>query len=137
MTKLTTPAADTTIFSEDAELKGTLSFSTRLEFNGRFEGEIYAEGPLVIGEKAVVKGDIHASSGVTIFGKVKGNIITKERLELKERSHVVGDIKAQRLAIAEGATFVGKSETLESDQAEAQDFVNIFTRLTTKDGAKH
>jgi len=137
MTKLTTLQPDTTVFSEDAELKGTLSFATKLEFNGRFEGEIYAEGPLIIGEKAIIKGDIHASSTVSIFGKIKGNITTKDRLELKEMAQVYGDVKSLKLAIAEGAVFVGHSETLESSGAPAE-FANIFTRLSPKDGAaKH
>lgn len=120
-----------TVFSNDAELKGTLSFATKLEFNGRFEGEMHAEGPLVIGEKAVIKGHIHSSAPVVIYGKMKGNIITTDRIELKDQAQLYGDVKAARLIVAEGATFVGRSDTPEGNKPEA-DFGNIFTRIPQK-----
>lgn len=120
-----------TFFSEDAELKGSLSFSTKLEFNGRFEGEIFADGPLVIGDKALIKGDIHTSSSVIIMGKVKGNVTAKQQVELKEMGHLYGDVKAQKFLIAEGAVFVGRSDTLEG-KAPTEDFNNIFSKLSSK-----
>jgi cytoskeletal protein CcmA (bactofilin family) len=118
-----------TVFSDDAELKGSLSFSSKMEFNGRFEGEIIAEGPLVIGEKALIKGDIVASSSVVIMGKVKGNISAKQQVELKEMGHLYGDVRAPKFLISEGAVFVGRSDTLDG-KGPADDFNNMFNRLT-------
>ena len=122
---------ESTLFSNDAELKGTLSFATKLELNGRFEGEIHAEGPLVIGEKAVVKGDIQSTASIIIQGKMKGNITTTDRIELQNGAQLYGDVKAARLVVAEGAVFVGRSETPEDDRSEV-DFSNIFTRMPQK-----
>ncbi len=127
-----------TIFSEDAELKGSLSFTSKLELNGRFEGEIIAEGPLIVGEKAIVKADITATSSVVIYGKVKGNINAKQQVELKEMGHLYGDVRAPKFLIADGAVFVGRSDTLEG-KAPANDFENIFTKLSggkKSDGGK-
>lgn len=119
-------STSTTVFSEDAELKGQLCFTTKLEFNGRFEGEIQADGPLIVGEKALIKGDIHAAQSVIVIGKVKGNITSKDQVELK--GHLYGDVKAKSFIISQGATFVGRSETLDGKSA-GDEFNNIFTRL--------
>lgn len=117
-----------TFFSEDAELKGSLSFSNKMEFNGRFEGELIADGPLVIGEKAMIRGDVIASSSVIIYGKIKGNISAKERVELKDQGQLYGDVKSPKLLVADGAIFVGRSDTLDSSKPAA-DFGNMFNRL--------
>ena len=119
----------TSYFSEDTELKGSLSFTTKLEFHGRFEGEFFANGPLVIGEKAVVKADINATSSVVIYGKVKGNISAKEKVELGPKAHLYGDVHSPKFMISEGAVFIGRADTLEGDAKPAEDFINLFKRL--------
>jgi cytoskeletal protein CcmA (bactofilin family) len=124
-----TNAAQSTYLAEDIELKGSLSFTSKLEFNGRFEGEIHAEGPLLIGEKALVKGNIQSTASVVVCGKVKGNISAKERVELKEMAQVYGDISSSKVVIREGAIFVGRADTLEGE-APSDQFSNFFSRLT-------
>jgi cytoskeletal protein CcmA (bactofilin family) len=120
----------TALISEDVELKGSLSFNTKLELNGRFEGEILADAPLVIGPSALVKADITSTSSVVIFGKVKGNITAKEQVELKERSQLFGDVKVPRFIVADGATFVGRSDTSEGASASDAEFNQMFSRLS-------
>lgn len=117
-----------TVFAEDTELKGSLSFTSRLEFNGRFEGELMAEAPLIIGETALIKGDVISSSSVTVLGKVKGNITAKDRVELKEKAHLYGDVRSPKLCIREGAIFVGRSDSLDGSNPSG-DFDNLFDRL--------
>ena len=117
------------IFSEDTELKGSLSFGTKLEFNGRFEGEIFANGPLVIGEKAIIKADINAAASVIIYGKVKGNIVAKDRIELGPKAHLYGDVRSPKFMISEGAVFSGKADTLDGASKSTDAFSNLFKRL--------
>ncbi|MEO0452833.1 MAG: polymer-forming cytoskeletal protein, partial [Verrucomicrobiota bacterium] len=97
--------------SEDVECNGTLNFSSSMEFNGRFEGEIHADGPLTIGESALLKAQIHSKSSVMISGKIQGNITAKEKVEISASAQVYGDITAPKVVLKEGAVFVGKTNT--------------------------
>lgn len=96
------------ILSSDVEIKGTLKFSNDLIIDGKIDGEVSSDGDLTIGENARIKGDIITRS-VTVFGKVTGNISVSDRCELKQNAELIGDIKAGKLAIEEGATFMGSS----------------------------
>lgn len=96
------------ILSSDVEIKGTLKFSNDLIIDGKIDGEVSSDGDLTVGENARIKGDITTRS-VTVFGKVTGNISVSDRCELKQNAELVGDIKAGKLAIEEGATFMGSS----------------------------
>lgn len=96
------------ILSSDVEIKGTLKFANDLIIDGRIEGEIMSEGDLTVGENAHLKADVRTRS-VTVFGKVHGNIFVSDRCELKANAELLGDVTAGRLAIEEGATFMGAS----------------------------
>ena len=116
------------VLSEDVEFKGVLSFTNQLEINGRFEGEIKADGPLVIGETAVVKAAINSEANVVIRGKVQGNVRAKEKVEVAGHAQLFGDVTAPKFSLSETAVFVGKSDTL-GGKSPAGDFANIFNRL--------
>lgn len=121
-------APSSAFISEDVEFKGTLCFASSLELNGRFEGDILAEGPLVIGETAVVKANIKAQSTVVVRGKLQGNIEAKDRVEIASRAQMFGDVTAPKFSLSEGAVFVGASRTAEKAAPPAE-FANLFTRL--------
>ena len=78
------------ILSSDVEIKGKLRFSNDLIIDGRIEGEVNSEGDLTVGENAQIVGDVKTRS-VVVFGRIEGNIT------------------AGKLAIEEGATFMGSS----------------------------
>jgi len=96
------------ILSSDVEIKGKLRFSNDLIIDGRIEGEVNSEGDLTIGENAQIVGNIKTRS-VVVFGKVEGNITVTDRCELKQKAILHGDVIAGKLAIEEGATFMGAS----------------------------
>lgn len=96
------------ILSSDVEIRGKLRFSNDLIIDGRIEGEVNSEGDLTVGENAQIVGDIKTRS-VVVFGKVKGNITVTDRCELKQNAELDGDIVASKLAIEEGAVFLGSS----------------------------
>jgi cytoskeletal protein CcmA (bactofilin family) len=75
---------------------------------GSKEGEVNSEGDLTVGENAQMIGDIKTRS-VVVFGKIKGNITVTDRCELKQNAELDGDIVASKLAIEEGAIFLGSS----------------------------
>jgi cytoskeletal protein CcmA (bactofilin family) len=115
------------VLSEDVEFKGTMVFNTALDLNGKFEGEIIAEGPLTIGENAVIKGNIVAKSTVLLKGKMQGNIEAADRVEVSGTAQLFGDVKASKFSLKEGAVFVGTSDT--ADGKKGGDFQNIFSKL--------
>ena len=96
------------ILSSDVEIKGKLRFSNDLIIDGRIEGEVNSEGDLTVGENARIVGNIKTRS-VVVFGKVEGNITVTDRCELKQNAILHGDVAAGKLAIEEGATFMGTS----------------------------
>lgn len=93
----------------DVEIKGIIKFRTDLAIDGKVEGEIFSQGALSIGENGTINGDIKTKSA-SIAGKVRGNVTAQERCELKSQGELLGDLKTPRLAIEEGAVFIGKSE---------------------------
>jgi len=123
-----TPKPTAALLSEDVEFKGTLCFSSSMEINGRFEGEIIADGPLIIGESAVVKANIQAQSTVLIRGKMQGDINAKDKVEIAAKAQLYGDVVSPRFSLSDGAVFVGSSRTLEKSAPPA-DFGNLFSRL--------
>jgi cytoskeletal protein CcmA (bactofilin family) len=97
------------LLSADVEIKGSIKFQNDLTIDGKVEGEISSPGNLTVGENADIRAEIKTKS-VTVHGKVTGNITVEDRCELGARAVLNGDLKASRLSIAEGATFVGRSE---------------------------
>ncbi|MCB1237957.1 MAG: polymer-forming cytoskeletal protein [Verrucomicrobiae bacterium] len=111
-------SASKNILSSDVEIKGTLKFANDLIIDGRIEGEINSDGDLTVGENANLQADIRTRS-VTVFGKVHGNIIVSDRCELKQNAELHGDVTAGKLAIEEGATFMGSSTVGAAAKAKA------------------
>jgi len=96
------------ILSSDVKIKGTLKFAEDLIIDGQIEGKVNSEGDLTVGENAEILGDINTRT-VVVFGKVKGNITVTDRCELKQNAELNGDVSANKLAIEEGAAFMGSS----------------------------
>jgi len=96
------------ILSSDVEIKGKLRFANDLIIDGRIEGEVNSEGDLTVGENATIVGDVRTRS-VVVFGRIEGNITVTDRCELKQNAILHGDVVAAKLAIEEGATFMGSS----------------------------
>jgi cytoskeletal protein CcmA (bactofilin family) len=88
-------------FRGDIDTKGTL------RVDGTMEGNIKADW-VILGEKSLVKGDV-AARGIIIGGRVEGTLKAEEIVEIKSKGQVCGDISANKLAVAEGSSFDGRS----------------------------
>jgi cytoskeletal protein CcmA (bactofilin family) len=88
-------------FKGDIDTKGTL------RVDGTMEGNINADW-VILGEKALIRGDV-AARGIIIGGRVEGNLKAEEIVEIKSKGQVCGDISTNKLAIAEGGSFDGRS----------------------------
>ena len=90
----------------NTELEGKLSFSGTVRIDGRFKGEILADGTLMVGEGAVLEADVQAPH-LVVCGEVRGNLYAAEKLEIHPPGKVFGNIQAPAVVIDEGVVFEG------------------------------
>lgn len=96
----------TTLLDRGCQFEGKLTFEGSVQINGRFRGEIFSDGHLVIGEGAEVEGKIEIDS-VQISGNMVGTIQAKRKIEMLPPACVRGDITTVSLVVQEGAQFEG------------------------------
>lgn len=90
----------------DTEFEGKLTFVGVVRVDGRFKGEIFTEGTLIVGESASIESDIHASH-IIISGEIRGNIAADDRIEIHAPGKVYGNIQAPTVVMDEGVVFEG------------------------------
>ena len=96
----------TGLLEKGCEFEGKLTFEGTVRINGKFNGEVFSDGTLIIGEGAVVEGKVDVGS-VLIHGEVSGSIVAHDRIEMHAPAVVQSDITAQTLVIDEGVVFEG------------------------------
>lgn len=107
-----TPASTRNVLNSDVTVVGTLRFTDDLLVDGSVEGEITSDGVLTVGANATIQAGeknkvaVRTKSAI-IHGRVTGDVVVTERVELASTAELVGDITAARIAIQEGAVFVG------------------------------
>ena|SRR3989338_4816851 len=95
-----------TVLDKETTFEGKMTFEGCVIINGKFKGEIFSDGVLIIGEGGYVEGHVEIGS-IRIQGHVRGNIVAKEKIEINAPAVVQGDITAPSLIIKEGAIFEG------------------------------
>lgn len=96
----------TTIIGPDTHIKGEMTFESNAQILGRFEGTITSNGELNVSNGASCVAQVKANR-VTIDGTVEGDVAGRERVKLNASATMKGDLVAAKLAIEEGATFIG------------------------------
>ena len=100
-----------------AEREVTLSPQGRVEANiqagsivlaGQVKGNLAAKGDVSLPADSRLDGNIRAHN-VDVGGVVKGDIVGRGRVALGPRARVEGQVTSTKLAIAEGAVFIGSS----------------------------
>lgn len=97
------------LLEKGCEFEGKLTFEGTVRINGKFSGEIFSEGTLVVGEGAAIEGKVDVGA-IIIHGEVKGTITAHDRIEMHTPAVVEGDITAQTLVIDEGVIFEGSCQ---------------------------
>ena len=94
---------------------------SNLTLNGcTVQGNISAQGDVVIGQNAVIVGDIMAEN-IKINGKVKGNLKINKMSEFMENALLAGDVQSQTISMNQGAKLHGNvSIALDSTQSEKE-----------------
>lgn len=97
--------------------EGKITFLGIFRLDGKFEGEIFDSGTLIVGETALIRGKISANT-IIINGHVEGEIFAKERVEIHSKGKFYGDLVTPVLTISEGAFFEGHCKMVRKDERE-------------------
>jgi cytoskeletal protein CcmA (bactofilin family) len=95
-----------TVIGPDTRIKGEMSFERTARILGRFEGKVTTSGELQVGSSAHCQAALEAGT-VIVDGTVDGDILARERVQLNGSARVNGDVVAEKLIVAEGASFSG------------------------------
>lgn len=107
-----------TLLGKGSEFAGKLTFEGTVRIDGKFSGEIFSEGTLVVGAGAELEADINVRS-VLIQGSVIGNVAAVECVEIHAPGRVHGTLKCPQLLIQKGVVFDGTCQMSEtSSKAE-------------------
>lgn len=90
-------------------LKGIFRYTGTVRIDGRIEGEIHADGALLIGKNAIIQASINARSIVSC-GKVTGDVIATENIKLLAPAVLKGSVQTPLLSVEEGACFKGNMD---------------------------
>lgn len=102
----------TTLLGQGSEFSGKLNFEGTVRIDGRFSGEIFSEGTLVVGEGAEISADITVTR-LLVQGVVEGNLTAKEAIEIHAPARVRGKLVCPELEIQKGVRFDGSCEMTE------------------------
>ena len=107
------------LIGEGSEFKGKLTFLGTVRIEGRFDGEVLAEGTLVVAGQGHVRGKIEVENLVVTGGLVEAEIIAHQAVELAPPGQLVGDVTTPAFHIERGAVFRGRSIMPEGAEAPA------------------
>ena len=102
---------------KNTDFTGKLSFKGAVRIDGRFKGEIFTKGTLIVGETAIIESNIHVSH-IVISGEIRGNIISDQKIEIHAPGKVFGNIQSPVIIIDEGVIFEGNCRMQNMQESE-------------------
>lgn len=96
-----------TTINQDLVFVGNLEGSDNFIVRGKVVGNSDVEGAIMLGEGSNWRGDIVADV-IVLRGTVEGNVTARQKLEVRHTARVQGNLTAPIIAIATGATVLGK-----------------------------
>jgi cytoskeletal protein CcmA (bactofilin family) len=115
-----TPAPEeiSAFLGKETSFEGKMTFEGVFRLEGKFEGEIFESGTLIVGETAAVKGKIGVST-IIINGLVEGEVYASERVEIDSTGKFYGNLLTPALVVKEGGILEGHcrmEETLDKKE---------------------
>jgi cytoskeletal protein CcmA (bactofilin family) len=87
-------------------IEGEFTSDEPVLVDGTVKGTLTTSEAVSIGPDGLVEADVQALS-VSIAGQLTGNVSANSRVDIQAGGRLVGDVKANRLTIADGASFRG------------------------------
>jgi len=91
---------------KETSFEGKMTFEGVFRLDGKFEGEIFESGTLIVGEAAVVKGKVDINT-IVINGLVVGDLHAKTRVEIHSAGKFYGNLDTPVLVVNEGGILEG------------------------------
>ena len=110
------PEAINSIIGEATSVKGEIAARGPLLLNGEILGNVRAEGEVDVGERGTVNGNSYGGK-VVVSGRVAGNILSRQGLEIAKGGRVEGEIVTDKLLIEAGASYLGKVNICNPEEA--------------------
>ena len=114
--EIPTFGADNTL-AAGSIIRGDINGPGGFRVDGRVEGSVEAEGPVVVGENGIVEGGVRGSD-VIVLGAVRGDVQASGHLEIGPKGRIVGDIVTGSFRMHKGGIFRGTSR-MADDKAPA------------------
>jgi cytoskeletal protein CcmA (bactofilin family) len=124
-----------TIITAGCHFHGKLFCRGVSRIGGSIEGEIVAEGILIIEEDAIIKANIKAAE-VVIQGKVEGKLHAETRVELISTGTFSGELVTPNLHIEEGALLNGTT-TMVSKAASVENIKDLKRKKKNESNSKN
>lgn len=110
-----------TILTSGCHFAGKLYCKGATRIGGTIEGEVIAEGLLIVEEDAVINAAVKAEE-IVVHGRMEGNLSVQRKIEMCSTADVQADIVTPNLLVHEGAIYNGrttmKRATVASDQGK-------------------
>lgn len=103
------PEEISAFLGKETLFEGKMTFKGDFRLDGKFEGEIFESGTLIVGESALVKGKIGVNV-IIINGHVEGELHVGERTEIHSTGKFFGTLSTPVLIINEGGILDGHCE---------------------------
>jgi len=87
-------------------IEGEFTSDEPVLVEGTVRGTLTTGEAVSIGSDGIVEADLQALS-VSVAGQLTGNVSATSRVDIQAGGRLIGDVKANRLTIADGASFRG------------------------------
>jgi len=108
---------------KETVFQGKMTFQGMFRMEGKFEGEFFESGTLIVGETAVVKGKIGVNI-LVIYGLVEGDVIAKGRVEIHPLGKFHGNLITPILVVEEGGILEGNCKM--EGKTEKEDALHVI-----------
>lgn len=97
-----------TILTSGCHFAGKLYCKGATRIGGTIEGEVIAEGLLIVEEDAVINAAVKAEE-IVVHGRMEGNLTVQRKIEMCATADVQADIVTPNLLVHEGAIYNGRT----------------------------
>jgi len=97
-----------TILTAGCHFSGKLYCKGATRIGGTIEGEVIAEGLLIVEEDAVINATVKAEE-IVVHGRVEGQVSVQRKIEMCSTADVQADVATPHLVVHEGALFNGRT----------------------------
>ena len=97
-----------TILTAGCHFAGKLYCKGATRIGGTIEGEVIAEGLLIVEEDAVINAIVKAEE-IVVHGRMEGNLSVLRKIEMCATADVQADIVTPNLLVHEGALYNGRT----------------------------